>query len=354
MRYSAIGLGLLAALFFGMATPVSKLLLRDVNAFELAGLLYLGAAIGVLPLIISSSRKRRTIPPKSRQLSHGIKIMGAIVCGGFLGPVFLLLGLNVAHAASVAIWLNMELVSTAVLGVVLFNDHLDRNGWIGVGLTLCAGIVMTMSEGSSGGLAALLVTAACVCWGFDNHFTALIDSLPPSHITLLKGLVAGTVNIAIGFSISDGLPTFTLVAMALLLGAISYGLSIVLYVASAQYLGATRSQIVFSTAPFFGVALSVVILNESFTLMHVVAMSFIGAGIYFSNRLQHHHPHEHMAVVHTHVHRHDDDHHDDHHDIDDPSQPHTHVHNHAHTEHTHDHFPDLHHRHQHRDEEKKR
>lgn len=348
MRYSAIGLGLLAALFFGMATPVSKLLLRDINAFQLAGLLYLGAAVGVLPLIFASARHRPGVRP--RQRSHMLKILGAIVCGGFLGPVFLLLGLNVAYAASVAVWLNMELVATAVLGTLLFHDHLDRNGWIGVGLALCAGVVMTLSEGAGGGLAALLVSVACLCWGFDNHFTALIDHLPPSHITLLKGIVAGPVNVVIG-SLTPGMPSLKLSAMALALGAVSYGMSIVFYVMAAHHLGATRSQIVFSTAPFFGVALSVVLLKESFTVMHVVAMSCIGAGIYFSNRIQHQHAHAHRAVEHIHVHRHDDGHHNEHHDGGDPARQHTHVHHHAHMVHTHAHYPDLHHRHQHETEE---
>lgn len=42
-------LALLSAALFGSATPLTKTLLNQLRPFQLAGLLYLGAAIGVLP-----------------------------------------------------------------------------------------------------------------------------------------------------------------------------------------------------------------------------------------------------------------------------------------------------------------
>lgn len=340
-------LGLLAALLFGLATPAAKLLLTEINPFLLAGLLYLGGAVGVLPMLYHErTTLRQRAKPTGRQLLY---ILGAIVCGGFLGPLLLLFGLSRGHAASVAVWLNMELVATAVLGVLLFNDHLDRHGWLGVALALLAGIIMTAAEGQPGWLAALLVTAACLCWGFDNHFTALIDCLTPAMITHLKGIFAGGVNLLLGIAIASSLPAPLFWLKALALGAFSYGLSIVCYVISAQHLGATRSQVLFSSGPLFGVGLAVLLLREPFLLAHGLAVACIAGGIYFSSRIQHSHRHNHQQMNHTHLHRHDDDHHNNHHDHLPDNRPHTHAHSHEPINHRHPHHPDMHHRHEHAD-----
>jgi len=340
------GLGLLSALLFGLATPASKILLGELNPYLLAGLLYLGAAVGVMPLIL----RERTIRQLQRRVTarqYGY-VAGAVVCGGLLGPVLLLLGLKAAHAASVAIWLNMELVATAVLGVLLFRDHLDRNGWLGVSLALGAGLIITGVEGEGGWLAALLVTAACFCWGFDNHFTALIDRFSPARITLFKGIFAGSVNIGLGLLLAGGLPGPTVIAKALILGAFSYGASIVLYVISAHHLGATRSQILFSSSPFFGVGLAALLLGEELRLPHLAAIGCLVGAIYFSSRVRHSHDHSHPEHSHTHLHRHDDGHHDHAHDENrNPSLPHSHAHHHPAVSHGHPHYPDLHHRHDH-------
>lgn len=339
------GLGLVSAFLFGLATPASKLLLGEMNPFLLAGLLYLGAAAGVTPLIL----RERTARNVQRTISgtQYMYIAGAVIFGGFLGPVLLLIGLHAAHASSVAIWLNMELVATAILGTLLFHDHLDRNGWIGVSLALCAGLIMTASEGASGLTAALLVTAACFCWGFDNHFTALIDCLTPSRITLFKGVFAGSINVAIGLYLSINNPTLAVVGKALVLGAFSYGASIVLYVISAHHLGATRSQILFSSSPFFGVGLAALLLGEQLRPSHFAALCCLIGAIYFSNRVRHGHEHSHHECHHTHLHAHDDEHHDHTHGGIDPSAPHSHAHQHHSLNHTHPHYPDLHHRHDH-------
>lgn len=347
-RFLFTGAGLLSALLFGLATPASKILLGDLNPFLLAGLLYFGAAIGVIPLIFRERSNRYIRPPiLGKQYFY---ICGAVICGGFLGPALLLLGLEAAHASSVAIWLNMELVATALIGVLLFHDNLDKSGWIGVILALLAGIIMTLSEGTSGWQAALLVSAACFCWGFDNHFTALIDCLTPSRITLFKGIFAGSVNALIGLSLSELSPSIWLTTKALTLGAISYGASIVLYVMAAQQLGATRGQILFSSSPFFGVSLAAFLLGEELRLSHVAAMICLAGAIYYSNRVRHEHTHSHPELTHTHLHSHEDGHHT--HEHASPAHLHSHSHTHNDTTHSHPHHPDIHHRHEHDNEKR--
>ena len=245
-----VAIALVSALLFGASTPLSKLLLEQVSPFQLAGLLYLGAALGVSPFAV----RRRVVQRVARlDRANLVRLVGAVVLGGIAGPVLLLLGLRWAAAASVSLWLNLELVATAVLGVVLFRDQLTGRAWVGAAVVVGAALLLSGEEQSAGLLPGLLVALACVCWGFDNHFTSLIDGLTPQETTLWKGLAAGATNLAIGLGVSswDAAPGTAVAALGL--GALSYGASIVLYIAAAQNIGATRGQLVFSAAPFFGV-----------------------------------------------------------------------------------------------------
>lgn len=346
MKRTAIIAGLLSGLLFGIATPFSKLLLANLNSFQLAGLLYIGAGIAMIPAIVKTGSQIKLLFNRTNL----IRTLGIIVFGGLLGPLLLLIGLRAADAASVSIWLNMELVATAILGVLIFKDSLDKFTWIGVALTVCAGVITSMGGGISGLTSALLITAACFCWGVDNHLTALTDGATPQVVTFVKGIMAGLVNLIIGISIADTPIMFTAGSAALLVGVFSYGLSIVLYVTAAQNIGATRGQILFSTAPLWGVILSYVFFQDTFHWTHVVSMLLIILAIIVINVISHKHHHQHDELEHIHYHKHDDGHHD--HIHDDRSlitnKGHSHLHKHDPIKHEHPHYPDLHHRHKHK------
>jgi len=343
MKRFAVITGLLAGLFFGVATPFSKLLLEDFNSFQLAGLLYLGAALVMVPFILRKNQNIRLLfKSRNRKTTLGI-----VFFGGILGPVLLLAGLRLSNAASVSIWLNLELVATALLGVVFFKDSLDKRAWIGVILTLSAGIVTSLGAGMSGLTSGLFIAAACFCWGVDNHLTALSDGASPQAVTFVKGLAAGVVNFSIGCILSTQSIQLGSIFPALVVGAFSYGLSIVLYVTSAQNIGATRSQILFSTAPLWGVLLSYLIFADSFQWMHLLALGLLALAIFTMNTLSHSHLHAHEVMEHTHYHKHDDGHHQHEHEDGLSAKGHSHMHRHEALTHEHLHFPDLHHRHKH-------
>ena len=69
-----------------------------------------GAALGVLPFSFRGGS--RALRRKPRNV---LMLLGAVLFGGGLGSVLLLIGLSKAPAASVALWLNLETVATAVL-----------------------------------------------------------------------------------------------------------------------------------------------------------------------------------------------------------------------------------------------
>lgn len=340
----SVFMALVSAGLFGAATPASKALLGSLSAFHLAGLLYLGAVVGVAAVVIHRGNWR---PPWRMSGRNRLRLAGAIFFGGLLGPVLLLLGLQAASAASVSLWLNLELVATAILGRWLFQDHLGGFGWLGVAGVVTAGVLLSLGEGAAGIRAGLLVAAACLCWGLDNHFTALIDGITPSQSTLWKGLVAGTVNLAIGIGLQPVTAGAGVISLALLVGALAYGVSITLYIASAQGLGATRAQMFFASAPFFGLALSAAMLGEAISPVQYIAAAVLVLSLAMLFRDQHNHWHIHEALAHEHMHRHDDGHHTHEHGDSAPSQRHSHWHEHEPVRHAHPHWPDLHHRHRH-------
>ena len=321
------------------------MLLRELEPFQLAGLLYLGAALAMAPVVVLQHRRNVRGPRLDR--ANGLRLGGAVLFGGVLGPVLLLFGLHLSLAGSVSLLLNLEMVATAVLGVVLFGEHLARRAWPGVAGVVVAGAILAGEGGWPGLASALLVAIACVCWGFDNHLTALIDGITPAHSTLWKGVVAGATNLSIG-ALSAPLDAGWLILLAALaVGALSYGVSIALYITSAQQIGATRAQAAFASAPFIGAALAFGVLGEPFGLHHGIAGLLLLGSMVLVFLGQHEHLHVHETIEHVHSHRHDDDHHLHEHPALPASTRHAHWHRHEPLVHAHPHWPDLHHRHRH-------
>jgi drug/metabolite transporter (DMT)-like permease len=256
-------------------------------------------------------------------------------------------GLQMASATEVSLLLNLEMAATAALGVLVFREHLGRLGWLGVLAGLVAGALISL-EGSWPGLkAGLLVAAACLAWGLDNHFTALIDAVSPAEATVCKGLGAGATNLLLGLALESAPLRPAAVLAALAVGSLSFGLSIVLYVLSAQHLGATRAQAAFASAPFMGAGLSFAVLGEPVGWEHLAAAALLVAGVVLLVVDRHEHAHTHPALEHVHSHRHDDGHHLHEHPGLPRSVRHTHAHHHEALSHSHRHLPDLHHRHAH-------
>ncbi len=344
MKSFAFWLALISALLFGAATPISKPLLEYLSTFQLAGLLYLGAAIGVLVIIL---RREKLLLPWKLDGKNKLRLIGAVFFGGILAPLALLAGLRLALSASVSMWLNMEMIATAILGHFIFKDHLTRKSWLAVAGVFLAAFILAFSEGLAGFQAGLLVLLACMCWGLDNHLTALIDGISPAQSTFWKGIVAGSTNLLIGLILAPLSAPIGITFGAILIGIFSYGLSIVLYITSAQQIGATRSQLIFSSAPFWGVLLSLLILGEPLTWQIAIAFIILLFSILILFQEQHAHSHAHDPVIHNHIHSHADDHH--HHDHNKLPEKgwHSHAHQHLPLTHSHPHWPDIHHRHDH-------
>lgn len=341
---------LAAAALFGASTPFAKALLEDVPPLVLAGLLYAGSGAGlaIVQMVRAAFiRKSVTIAWPSRRDWNWLA--AAILFGGILGPVLLMLGLATTAASATSLLLNLESAFTALLAWFLFRENFDRRIVAGMAAILAGGVVLSVGPGHFGGVSrgALLIAAACLCWAIDNNLTRKVSASDAILIAGLKGLVAGAVNLTLALSLGYTMPSPSLMAQAASVGFFGYGLSLVLFVLALRHLGTARTGAYFAVAPFCGGILAVLFFGDAITVQLCIAAALMAVGLWLHLREHHEHEHTHDAIDHSHGHRHDA-HHEHAHDFEwDGIEPHAHPHRHEATLHRHVHFPDVDHRHRH-------
>ena len=339
---------LASALLFGASTPFAKLLIGRVDPWLLAGLLYLASGVGLA--LVMALRGALGLPSREAPLRRADApwLVAVIVFGGAIAPVLLMLGLTQTTASAASLLLNLEGLATMAIAWVVFRENVDRRILAGAGAILAGAIVLTWQEGTMGfGWGALAIAGACVAWGIDNNLTRRLSSADPIQIATIKGIAAGTVNFALALFQGAALPSANHVMAAAVVGFFGYGVSLVLFVLALRHLGTARTGAYFSTAPFVGALIAVVLLAEPVTTRVVVAGLLMGIGVWLHLIERHAHGHVHEAIEHEHSHVHDEHHRHAHAPGDPPGDSHTHWHRHAPLVHTHRHYPDLHHRHTH-------
>src|SRR5712691_10136535 len=246
---------LTAALLFGASTPFSKVLLGSNDPIVLAALLYLGSGIGLT--LWWWARRSRT---NGSSQEAGLKradfpwLAGAILSGGVVGPILLLFGLRITTASSASLLLNLEGVFTALLAWFVFRENFDHR--IALGMAL------------------IVVGAAVLSWPGRG---------PLGDMLLALALIAGAA-----------LPSLSIALAAGLLGLLSYGLSLVLFVVALRELGTARTGAYFSIAPFAGALFAIMFLGELITIPLVVAgvLMALGVSLHLTERHEHLHTHD--------------------------------------------------------------
>src|SRR5215218_7792336 len=338
---------LLSAVLFGASTPLAKLLLGTVEPWLLAGLLYLGAGLGLA--IVHLSRGALGLPTVETPLRRAdVRWLGAVVAsGGIAGPLLLMFSLARTEAAGAALLLNLEGLATMGIAWVVFRENVDRRLLLGAFAILVGAALLSWQGTASFEWGALLIAGACLCWGIDNNLTRKLSSADPVQIAMLKGLVAGTVNLALALAYGAALPAGGVLLAIGVVGFLGYGVSLAFFVLGLRHLGTARTGAYFSLAPFIGAVLAILLLGDPLSLRLVTAggLMAVGLWLHLSERHEHEHTHEEMEHEHRHVH---DEHHLHAHEANDPGgEPHSHRHHHARLVHRHPHYPDLHHRHSH-------
>lgn len=344
-----IGLAMASAALFGASTPMAKLLLGGgVDPWLLAGLLYAGSGLGLGVFYLA--RHLRGQPVGEAQLQRGdLPWLGLVVLsGGIMGPVLLMAGLARTSASSAALLLNVEGLATMGIAWVVFRESVDRRLLMGAFAILAGAVLLSWQGSASGiGIGALAIGAACFVWGVDNNLTRKLSAADPVQIAMIKGLVAGAVNLALAMWRGASFPAVSMSASAGLIGLLGYGISLVLFVLALRHLGSARTGAYFSTAPFIGAIVSLLLLGDPATMQLIGAAVLMGIGVYFHVAERHEHEHVHEPLEHSHRHVHDEHHQHEHGPGDPAGELHSHAHRHATLRHRHPHFPDLHHRHGH-------
>ncbi|MFA5371902.1 MAG: DMT family transporter [Sideroxydans sp.] len=343
LRQAGIPAALGAALLFGAGTPLAKWLLDAVDPWLLAGLLYLGSGVGLALYRLLSHAPAVRLPRNDLPW-----FAGAILAGGIVGPVLLMIGLTGLPASGASLLLNAEGVFTALLAWFVFKENFDRRIALGM-LAIVTGAVVLSLPGElrfAGLWPTLAVLGACLAWGIDNNLTRKVSLTDATWIASVKGLVSGVVNLILAFSLGASMPALPALAGALVVGLLAYGVSLTLFVVGLRHLGTARTGAYFSVAPFFG-ALLALLMGESITVPLLVAGALMALGTWLHLTEHHEHGHAHEEMVHNHEHIHDE-HHQHEHDYPVISgSKHRHQHRHEPLTHVHPHFPDVHHRHPH-------
>lgn len=342
-------MALASAALFGASTPLAKLLIGDgVDPWLLAGLLYLGSGLGLG--LVHLARGALRVPAPEASLQRGdLPWLGLVVlAGGVIGPLLLMLGLSRTPASTAALLLNLEGLATMAIAWLWFKENVDRRLLIGAMAILLGAVLLSWQGGPSGvGLGALGISGACLAWGVDNNLTRKLSSADPVQIASIKGVVAGTVNLLLAVGHGAHFPEIGAIAGAGVVGFFGYGVSLVLFVLALRHLGTARTGAYFSTAPFLGAALALILFGEPISLPLIGAAVLMAVGVYLHLSERHVHEHEHEALDHDHRHVHDEHHQHAHSPADPEGEPHAHLHHHAPMRHKHPHYPDLHHRHGH-------
>ena len=339
-RLRGSGLGLAAALLFGLGAPLSKLLLPSARPLTLAALLYLGAGAAFLV-----ARRRAAEAPLTR--ADAPILAGAVIAGAALGPVLMLWGLSRVSGLAGSLLLNLEAPLTIALAVLAFGEHLSaREGLSAAVIVLGAALLGARGEWSGSVAGAAAIAVACACWALDNNLAAILSLKDPVQVLRIKALCAGAANLLLALALGQPLPPLTVCAAALAVGAVSYGASLLLYLRAQRALGAARQGALFAVAPFAGAAASIPLLGDRPAPADYAGAALMMLGVAALLRAKHAHVHTHEPMEHDHLHVHDAHHQHPH---EGPlAEPHAHAHRHDALTHAHAHVSDAHHRHRHR------
>lgn len=340
---------LLAALFFGCIAPGTKILAKDIPPQSLAGLLYFSAGLGLFIVLVLKKEFRQSI--SMFQPSDRKWLAAATLFGGILGPAFLTYAMIRMTGATASLLLNLESVLTSLIAWTIFKEHFEKKIVWGMLLIVAGCLILSLKplhpSGTDTLVGVLFIALACLSWGIDNNVTRNISHLNPVFTASIKGLIAGSVNLFLGFMIGEKLVMNGVLLQAGVLGFLGIGVSLVAFILSLAKIGTARTGALFSTAPFIGSVLSILILGEKLTIPFSIALFLMACGVWLHLSENHVHEHTHSFLEHNHEHIHDDHHQHSHQAGDPGGEYHSHWHRHEPMVHSHPHFPDIHHQHKH-------
>ena len=282
-RTRAIFFAILAAALYALMTPVSKLMQLSVPPVMEAGLLYLGAGVG-MSLIYLFGKDRGTGPSRPSVGKEDLRFVIMMVILDIAAPIFLMLGLSMSSPESVSLLNNFEIVATSVIASLFFKEKISGRRAVSIIVITVSCLILSVYEGAELSLSrgSLFVLLACVCWGLENNCTSSLSDKDTRQIVMIKGLGSGAASFVISMIVGEKIPGFGDMLLIMLLGFLAIGLGVYFYVLAQSVIGAARTSSYYAVSPFIGVLLSLIIFREIPGVLFWIALLVMALGVYLN------------------------------------------------------------------------
>jgi drug/metabolite transporter (DMT)-like permease len=273
---------LLCAFLYGLNAPAAKIMLNTFNSTLLVALTYIGSGIGLLILFLLT-KKRIMIPSLNK---NDISSMIGIIFCDLSASLLMIKALSLLYAGVVSLLSVSEIAFTAIIAIFIFKKNISSNTTIGIVFVILSSIILVFnSTGNiSFSLISLLVIIACALYGLENNLTERVSSKNPIEPVMLKCLSVGFITLLIFLISNTKIPPLSSSWFVPIIGFITCGVSMIFYVLSTKFIGATRTTTIFSFSPIWSSILSIILFKEKITIIFVISFILMIIGIVFASR----------------------------------------------------------------------
>lgn len=269
----------LSAFLYDLNVPVSKYSLKTLSTNEILFLLYFGSAVGLFLLMLINKKQKFSLKP---QKGESIFIIGVIIFD-ILAALFIVESLKYIDASTVSLISILEISFTIIISHFIFKTKISKNLIIAVILVSIGGILLSFDSSIKFKLsiASMLTVFATACWGLENNLTAKVSDKNPLLLVFYKCFAVAIFNLLFILNINI-FELFINNWYLLVIGFFTYGISILYYVYAINYIGISKTSIVFSFSPIFGALISLILFKEKITIYFVISLILMLMGIYFT------------------------------------------------------------------------
>lgn len=272
---------ILSALLYAVSLPVSKILLSEIQPALMSALLYTGAGLG-MSIIGYIQHKNGKNKIEAKLSKKDLPFVVAMIILDIAAPIFLMIGLTSSSPANASLLSNFEIVATSLIALLIFKEHISKRLWLAIILITVSSIILSIKDSSSFSfsIGSLFILSGCICWGFENNCTRMLSLKDPLEVVIIKGFGSGAVSFIIAYILNQWTDNIIYIIFALILGFLSYGLSIFFYVYAQRKLGAAKTSAYYALSPFIGVGFSFFIFKEKLNSYFIAALLIMIIGTY--------------------------------------------------------------------------
>ncbi len=162
-KVKAIIFALLAAVFYAINVPISKILLNNIGPTTMAAFLYLGAGIGVGILSMFNKKDRMN---SERLSKKDLPFVIGMIVLDIAAPIFLMLGISYGSSANASLLGNFEIVATTLIALFIFKEAVSGRLWAAIALITLSSILLSFEGTDSFNFSygSLFCLFQLLCW----------------------------------------------------------------------------------------------------------------------------------------------------------------------------------------------